>query len=128
MIVGYVRGLSDRDVEATFADALGAEAALSRSPVSRVCEAIKTEFAAWAERSPVGVELDYVFADGSFFTMHDGTRAGPVLPAWGVTTAGAPVLVGLAPGGSEATDAWADFLTDLTRRGPRPPLLVISWR
>ena len=44
VIAGYVRGLSDRDVEATLADALGAEAALSKSTVSRVCEAIKTEF------------------------------------------------------------------------------------
>jgi transposase-like protein len=36
------------------------------------------------------------------------------------------VLVGLAPGGSESTDAWADFLDELTGRGLRPPLLVIS--
>jgi len=126
VIAGYVRGLSDRDVEATLGDALGAEAALSRSTVSRVCEAIKTEFSTWAERSLADVELDYLFADGSFFKMHDGARAEPVLAAWGITTAGAPVLVGLAPGGSESTDAWADFLTDLTRRGLRPPLLVIS--
>ncbi len=65
-IAGYVRGLSDRDVEATLADALGAEAALSRSTVSRVCEAIKAEFAGWAERSLAGIELDYLFLDGSF--------------------------------------------------------------
>ena len=110
VIAGYVRGLSDRDVEATLADALGAEAALSKSTVSRVCEAIKTEFATWAERSLADVELDYLFLDGSFFKMHDGARAEPVLAAWGITTAGAPVLVGLAPGGSESTDAWADFL------------------
>ncbi len=126
VIAGYVRGLSDRDVEATLADALGAAAALSRSTVSRVCEAIKTEFATWAERSLAEVELDYLFLDGSFFKMHDGARAEPVLAAWGITTAGAPVLVGLAPGGSESTDAWADFLTDLLARGLRPPLLVIS--
>ena len=52
VIAGYVRGLSDRDVEATLADALGAEAALSKSTVSRVCAAIKAEFARWAERPP----------------------------------------------------------------------------
>jgi putative transposase len=44
VIAGFVRGLSVRDVEATLADALGAEAALSKSTVSRVCEAIKDEF------------------------------------------------------------------------------------
>ena len=126
VIAGYVRGLSDRDVEATLADALGAEAALSKSTVSRVCEAIKHEFAAWAERSLKDVELDYLFLDGSFFKMHQGARAEPVLAAWGITTKGTPVLIGLAPGGTESTDAWADFLTELTSRGLRPPLLNIS--
>lgn len=126
VIAGYVRGLSDRDVEATLADALGAEAALSKSTVSRVWEAIKTEFARWAERSLTDLALDYLFLDGSFFKMHDGACAEPVLAAWGITTAGAPVLVGLAPAGSESTDAWADFLDELKGRGLRPPLLAIS--
>lgn len=126
VIAGYVRGLSDRDVEATLADALGAEAVLSKSTVSRVCGAIKTEFARWGERSLTDLALDYLFLDGSFFKMHDGARAEPVLAAWGITTQGAPVLVGLAPAGSESTDAWADFLDELKGRGLRPPLLSIS--
>jgi len=36
VIAGFVRGLSTRDVEATLAEALGAQAALSRSTVSRI--------------------------------------------------------------------------------------------
>jgi Mn-dependent DtxR family transcriptional regulator len=40
VIAGFVRGLPVRDVEAAHADALGAEAALSKSTVSRVCQAI----------------------------------------------------------------------------------------
>src|SRR5664279_1616502 len=32
----------------------------------------------------------------------------------------------LAAGGSESADAWGDFLDELTARGLRPPLLVIS--
>ncbi len=126
VIAGYVRGLSDRDVQATLADALGAEAALSKSTVSRVCEAIGHEFATWAERSLTDVELDYLFLDGSFFKMHQGARAEPILAAWGITTNSTPVLVGLAPGGTESTDAWADFLSELVARGLRPPLLIIS--
>lgn len=43
VIAGFVRGLSVRDVEATLAEALGPEAALSKSTVSQVCEAIKDE-------------------------------------------------------------------------------------
>ncbi len=36
------------------------------------------------------------------------------------------MFVALAAGGSESTDAWGDFLDELTTRGLRPPLLVIS--
>jgi putative transposase len=126
VIAGFVRGLSVRDVENTLADALGAEAALSKSTVSRVCQAIGQEFDRWAARRLDGLQLDYLFLDASMFKMHPGARAEPVLAAWGITTTGAPVFVALAAGGSESTDAWADFLDELTARGLRPPLLVIS--
>lgn len=126
VIAGFVRGLSVRDVENTLADALGAEAALSKSTVSRVCQAIAEEFGRWSNRPLDDLELDYLFLDASMFKMHPGARAEPVLAAWGVTTTGAPVFVALAAGGSESTDAWGDFLDELTSRGLRPPLLVIS--
>jgi transposase-like protein len=126
VIAGFVRGLSVRDVENTLADALGAEAALSKSTVSRVCQAIAAEFAAWSKRRLDDLELDYLFLDASMFKMHPGARAEPVLAAWGITTEGAPTFVALAAGGSESTDAWGDFLDELTGRGLRPPLLVIS--
>ena len=126
MIAGFVRGLSVRDVENTLADALGAEAALSKSTVSRVCQAIAEEFEAWSSRRMDELELDYLFLDASMFKMHPGARAEPVLAAWGITTEGAPVFVALAAGGSESTDAWGDFLNELQARGLRPPLLVIS--
>jgi transposase-like protein len=41
VIAGFVRGLSTRDVEAALVEALGEDATISRSTVSRVCEAIK---------------------------------------------------------------------------------------
>jgi transposase-like protein len=126
VIAGFVRGLSTRDVEASLAEALGPEAALSKSTVSRVCEQIKDEFEAWAARSLADIALEYLFVDGSHFKMHQGAHAEPVLCAWGITTNGKPVLVGLAPGSSESHDAWADFLTGLVARGLRAPLLVIS--
>ncbi len=126
VIAGFVRGLSVRDVENTLADALGAEAALSKSTVSRVCQVIGEEFTRWSTRRLDDLELDYLFLDASMFKMHPGARAEPVLAAWGITTEGAPVFVALAAGGSESTDAWGDFLDELTGRGLRPPLLVIS--
>jgi Transposase, Mutator family len=126
VLSGFVRGLSVRDMEAALAEALGPEAALSKSTVSRVCEAIKSEFDTWKLRDLSGVELEYLFLDGSHFRMHPGAGAEPVLCAWGSTTQGSPVLVGLAPGSSEGHDPWAGFLAELVERGLRAPLLVVT--
>ena len=126
VLSGFVRGLSVRDVEAALAEALGPEAALSKSTVSRIWEVIKTEFDAWKHRDLTGVELEYLYLDGSHFRMHPQARAGPVLCAWGITTQGAPLLVGLAPASDEGHDPWAGLLGELVARGLRPPLLVIT--
>jgi putative transposase len=126
VISGWVRGLSDRDIEAALAEVLGSEAALSKSTVSRICQRIGEEFAAWRARDLSAVRLDYLFLDASHFRMHPGAPAEPVLAAWGIDTDGKPVFVGLGPASSESTDAWDDFLTDLTGRGLGPPLLGIS--
>jgi putative transposase len=125
VIASFVRGLSVRDVEATLADALGDQAAISKSTVAQVCQAIKTEYNTWARRPLGDVVLDYLFLDASFFRMHPGSPAEPILAAWGITTVGKPVFVGLAPGVVESTDAWTGFLTDLTERGLGCPLLVV---
>jgi putative transposase len=126
VIASFVRGLSVRDVEATLADALGDQAAISKSTVSSVCQAIKGEYEAWALRRLEEVTLDYLFLDASFFRMHPGSPAEPVLAAWGITTSGKPAFIGLAPGTGESADAWHDFLTDLKDRGLASPLLIIS--
>jgi transposase-like protein len=126
VISGWVRGLSDRDVEATLAEVLGPEAALSKSTVSRICQRIRDEFTAWRSRDLGSIRLDYLFLDASHFKMHEGARAEPVLAAWGIDTDGRPVFVGLGPASSESTDAWDDFLDDLTSRGLGAPLLGIS--
>jgi hypothetical protein len=126
VIASFVRGLSVRDVEATLADALGDQAAISKSTVSVICGQIKEEYQAWAARRLDEVTLDYLFLDASFFRMHPGSPAEPVLAAWGITTDGKPAFVGLAPGTGESADAWHDFLADLKERGLASPLLVIS--
>ena len=126
VIASFVRGLSVRDVEAALAEALGDQAAISKSTVSVICGQIKDEYQAWATRRLDGVTLDYLYLDASFFRMHPGSPAEPVLAAWGITTDGKPAFIGLAPGSGESADAWHDFLTDLKDRGLPSPLLVIS--
>jgi putative transposase len=126
VIASFVRGLSVRDVEATLADALGDQAAISKSTVSAICGQIKDEYEAWAHRRLDDVTLDYLFLDASFFRMHPGSPAEPVLAAWGITTDGKPAFIGLAPGTGESADAWHAFLADLKDRGLASPLLIVS--
>jgi putative transposase len=126
VIASFIRGLSVRDVEATLADALGDQAAISKSTVSSVCQQIKDDYEAWSRRRLEDIVLDYLFLDASFFRMHPGSPAEPVLAAWGITTGGKPAFIGLAPGSGESADAWHDFLADLKDRGLASPLLVIS--
>ena len=97
----------------------------SRNRLSRRYAKRKTEYNTWARRPLGDVVLDYLFLDASFFRMHPGSPAEPILAAWGITTVGKPVFVGLAPGVVESTDAWTGFLTDLTERGLGCPLLVV---
>jgi transposase-like protein len=83
VIAAFVRGLSVRDVEATLAETLGDQAAISKSTVSEVCKAIRAEYQAWARRRLDEIMLDYLFLDASFFRMHPGSPAEPVLAALG---------------------------------------------
>ncbi len=126
VIAGFVRGLSTRDVEMALVEALGERAAVSKSTVSRICAQIKTQFEQWSCRRLDEVELDYLFLDASHFKYHANAGAEPVLAAWGIDTDGKPVFVGLEAASSESGDAWAGFLSGLTERGLRCPLLVIS--
>ncbi|MFI0908672.1 IS256 family transposase [Streptomyces sioyaensis] len=126
VIASFVRGLSTRDVTNTLAEALGSDAALSKSTVSSICQNIRGEYDSWRQRDLSGITLDYLFIDASHFRMHPGAPAEPVLAAWGIDTDGKPVFIALEAAGSESHDAWADFLQGLLDRGLTPPLLVIS--
>jgi transposase-like protein len=118
VIAGFVRGLSVRDVEASLADALGPGSTVSKSTVSRICEAIKTEFDDWRARDLSGIELDYFFADGSYFKMRPGAPAEPVLVAQEHQLGQAGVL---GPGArGQRVDRRLGWLL-LRPQGPRAP-------
>jgi putative transposase len=122
----WVRGLSDRDVEAMLVEVFGEDATISRTTASRICQRLRAEFDTWKRRDLSKVKLDYLYVDGSFFKMHPKAKAEPVLAAWGIDTDGKPVFLGLGPGATESTDAWRGFLQDMIDRGLCAPLLVIS--
>jgi putative transposase len=126
VISGWVRGLSDRDVEAALREALGPEATVSKSTVSRICEQIKDEFATWRTRDLSEVSIDYLFVDASHFKMHDGAKSEPVLVAYGITTEGNSVLLHLDGVSAESTDACVAFLEDMVARGLTSPVLTVT--
>src|SRR5215472_5130542 len=79
VLAGFVRGLSTRDVEATLEESLGEQAPLSKSTVSRICSILLAQFGVWQRRDLSDYELDYLFADASFFKYHAAAKGEPVL-------------------------------------------------
>jgi len=124
IIGGYVRGLSDRDIES-----LAEEAGLgqvSKSTVSRICRELRDRYRAFCAKSLAEVELLVLFLDAIYLpTRPSGEKEG-VLVAWGYTTEGKRVLVSVRLGQREAHEDWLDLGRDLTRRGLRAPWLVVS--
>src|SRR5215472_9882694 len=121
-----LRGLSTRDVEATLEEALGEQAALSKSTVSPICSILVEQFGVWQRRDLSDYELDYLFADASFFKYHAAAKGEPVLCTHGITTDGKRVFLGLSAGVAESFDSWHAHFIDLRDRNLRAPLLGIS--
>jgi putative transposase len=121
----YARGLSVRDIEATFTDEDG-RCALSKSAASQVAERLWEDYQAFAGRDLAEHRVLYLFVDGIAERLHLGQSREAVLAAWAITESGAKVLLGLAPGTKEDTGCGREFLRDLKARRMNEPILVIS--
>lgn len=126
VIASFVRGLSTRDVKASLEEALGEQAALFKSTVSRICQVLVGQFEVWQQRGLEEYELDYLLCDASFFKYHPAAKGEPVLCTWAITTEGKKVFISLTAGAAESFHSWHAYLTDLSTRGLRPPLLGIT--
>jgi putative transposase len=126
IILGFLRGLSVRDVEALLEEAFG-EAVVSKSTVARICQDTRERYRAWCERDLSAHDLVYLYLDAIYLKLRptDEPSEG-VLVAWGLTLEGQKVLLGLQLGSRESYDSWLDFGRDLTQRGMRAPALVIA--
>jgi putative transposase len=124
IIGGYVRGLSDRDIESLMQEAgLGQ---VSKSTASRICRELRARYTAFCARSLAEVELLALFLDAIYLpTRPSGEKEG-VLVAWGYTTLGKRVLVAVRLGQRERHENWLDLGRDLARRGLRAPWLVVT--
>jgi len=102
VIASFVRGLSVRDAEATLTEALGEQATVSKSAVSRICAQLKEQYETWSRRRLDEVTLDYLFLDASHFKYHANAGAEPVLAA-GCTRQGPPGCARVTGSAGKAT-------------------------
>src|SRR3954451_12255105 len=126
IILGFLRGLSVRDVEDLLEEALG-EQVVGKSTVARVCQDTRERYAAWCKRELSAHDLVYCYLDAIYLRLPpDDEPAEGVLVAWGLTLEGQKVLLGLQLGSRESHDSWLDFGRDLKARGMRAPALIIA--
>lgn len=121
----YVQGVSTRKVEDLLLT-LGVENC-SKSEVSRVCQALDDEVAAFRER-PLEMAYPYLWLDATYLKVREDGRvvSRAVVVAYGVNEDGYREVLGLEVGLSESEAFWTEFLRSLVRRGLRGVELVVS--
>jgi putative transposase len=125
----WVKGISTRKVDALVA-AIGSQAGISRSEVSRICQGLDGQIQAFLERPLDGARYPYLYLDATYLhgrlgkTLQVCSRA--VVVAMGVNADGRRELLGLQVGDSESEPFWREFLGGLKQRGLTGVRLVVS--
>ncbi len=122
----YVHGVSTRKVD-DLVRALGIDAGVSKSEVSRICTELDEQVAQFTGR-PIGEAFPYLFLDATYLKAHQGPQvvSKAVVIATGVRADGHREVLGLAVGDSEDGAFWTAFLRGLRARGLAGVRLVIS--
>jgi putative transposase len=125
----YVHGVSTRSVDDLVA-AMGVEAGISKSEVSRICAGLDERVEAFRNRTLGHVAFPYVYLDATYVAVRDDalgqvvSRA--VVVATGISGEGAREVLGVDIGDSEDETFWTRFLRSLRDRGLTGVRLVIS--
>ena len=125
----YVSGVSTRSVD-DLVGAMGVQAGISRSEVSRICTGLDERVGAFRNRTLGHVGFPYVFLDATYVHVRDDalgqvvSRA--VVVATGVTAVGGREVLGVDIGDSEDETFWTGFLRSLKARGLTGVRLVVS--
>ena len=125
----YVHGVSTRSVEDLVA-AMGVEAGISKSEVSRICAGLDERVEAFRNRTLGHVAFPCVYLDATYVAVRDDalgqvvSRA--VVVATGISAEGAREVLGVDIGDSEDETFWTRFLRSLKDRGLTWVRLVIS--
>ena len=98
----YVHGVSTRKVD-DLVVALGIDAGISKSEVSRICGELDDVVGAFRERRLDHVAFPYLFLDATYVKAHAGASvvSKAIVIATGVTAKGDREVLGLAVGDSE---------------------------
>jgi transposase-like protein len=122
----YVGGMSTRDVEALWAETYG-QSVLSRRGVSALSEQLSSDCDRWRSRDLSALTVVSLCLDALYLPVRQGTdeKAG-VLAAYGIVEDGRTVRLHVALGSRESYEAWLSVLHDMTARGLKEPVLVIS--
>jgi len=123
----YVHGVSTRKVDDLVA-ALGIDAGISKSEVSRICAELDAVVASFRDRPLGHTKFPYVFLDATYVKAHEGASvvSKAIVIATGVTATGDREVLGLSVGDSEDGAFWTAFLRGLRARGLSGVRLVIS--
>jgi transposase-like protein len=123
----YLRGLSTGDFSEGLAALMGPEgAALSPTTITRLLQVWQSEYRAWRERSLVGTDYVYVWADGLYFNVRLEEDRLACLVLIGVRLDGKKEVIAIEDGYRESTESWASLLRDLKRRGMPAPVLAVG--
>ena len=116
----WIGGVSTRRVDA-LVKALGNEAGISRSTVSRICGEIDEYVGVFLERrlDDAGIWYPYLWLDATYLDVRTGGRvvSQAVVVATGCGVNGHREVLGMAIGDAETTDFWTGFLRSLRERG-----------
>lgn len=118
VLEAYVNGVSTRAVDDLVA-ALGIDAGISRSEVSRICTGLDAQVAAFRSRRLDHLAFPYVWLDGTYLHVREDHHvvSKAVIIVTGVSAAGHREVLGMAIGDSEDEAFWRSFLRDLRARG-----------
>ena len=123
----YLRGLSTGDFREGLAALVGPEgAALSATTITRLLQSWQEEYNLWRQRSLLGTDYVYVWADGLHFNVRLEEDSLACLVLIGVRTDGKKEVIAIEDGYRESTESWSSLLRDLKRRGMPTPVLAVG--
>ncbi|UOE42824.1 IS256 family transposase [Agromyces larvae] len=123
----YVHGVSTRKVD-DLVKALGADSGISKSEVSRICQDLDEDVAAFRERPLDAQDYPYVFVDATYCKARVGRQvvSQAIVVAIGVASDGTRQVLGFDVGDTESEPFWTAFFRSLKARGLGGVRLVIS--